>query len=68
MPNQINLLDPLGIAATMRSQLNQMAQSANLPQLPEVPKIMALPGALLNYVPFPLGPDRKGWGRGERAG
>lgn len=37
MAQEVNLLDPLGIAKAVRGQVNQMAIQAKLPPLPEMP-------------------------------
>jgi len=68
MAQEVNLLDPLGIAKAVRGQVNQMAIQAKLPQLPEMPTIkMSMAGLpLLNK--FNQTPDRPGMSRGERAG
>ena len=68
MAQEVNLLDPLGIAKAVRGQVNQMAIQAKLPQLPEMPTIkMSMAGLpLLNQ--FNQMPNRPGWGRGDRAG
>ena len=34
MAQEVNLLDPLGIAKAVRGQVNQMAIQARLPQVP----------------------------------
>jgi len=68
MAQEINLLDPLGVAKMVRGQLNTMAIQANLPQIPEIPSIkMEMAGLpLLNkWAPIP---ERPGMSRGERAG
>jgi len=68
MAQEVNLLDPLGIAKVVRGQGNQMAIQAKLPQLPEMPTIkMNMAGLPLLNV-FNQIPERPGWSRGERAG
>ena len=68
MAQEVNLLDPLGIAKAVRGQVNQMAISAKLPQLPDVPTIK------VNMAGFPLLnqfnqiPNRPGFAREDRAG
>jgi len=68
MAQDVNLLDPLGIAKAVRGQVNQMAIQARLPQLPQMPAInVAMDGLpLLNQ--FNKAPDRPGFSRGDRAG
>ena len=68
MAQEVNLLDPLGIATMVRGQVNTMCVAAKLPQIPEIPTIkMSMAGLpLLNQ--FIKVPERPGWGRGERAG
>lgn len=68
MPQDVNLLDPLGIVKSVRSQVNQMAIQAKLPQLPEVPTIKVNMGGFPLLNQFNPTPDRPGWSRGERAG
>jgi len=63
MPNEVNLLDPLGIANAVRGQVNQMAAQAKLPQLPILPTVS------VKGLPFPNRiPDRPGMSRPDRAG
>jgi len=68
MSQEVNILDPLGIAKAVRGQVNQMAIQAKLPQLPDVPAIKVTMAGLPLLNRFNQIPDRAGWGRGERAG
>jgi len=68
MAQEVNLLDPLGIAKAVRGQVNQMAIQANLPQLPNVPTINVQMDGLPLLNQFNQTPERPGWSRGERAG
>ena len=68
MAQEVNLLDPLGIAKAVRGQVNQMAISAKLPPLPEMPAIKVDMAGLPLLNRFNQIPDRAGMGRGERAG
>ena len=63
MAQEINLLDPLGIAKAVRGQVNQMATQAKLPPLPEVPTVSVKGLPFLNRIP-----DRPGLSRPDRAG
>jgi len=68
MAQEVNLLDPFGVAKMARGQINTMCVAANLPQVPDVPVIkLAMPSLpLLNkWAPIP---ERPGMSRGERAG
>ncbi|KKM67011.1 hypothetical protein LCGC14_1475510 [marine sediment metagenome] len=68
MAQEVNLLDPLGIAKAVRGQVNQMVIQAKLPPLPEMPAIK------VNMAGFPLlnqfNPvlNRPGLSRSDRAG
>ena len=68
MAQEVNLLDPLGIAKAVRGQVNQMAIQAKLPPLPEMPAIKVDMAGLPLLNQFNKVPDRAGMGRGERAG
>ncbi len=68
MAQEVNLLDPLGIAKAVRGQVNQMAIQAKLPQLPELPTIKVSMAGLPLLNQFNQIPDRPGMSRGERAG
>lgn len=68
MAQEVNLLDPLGIAKAMRGQVNQMAVQAKLPQIPEVPTIKMNMAGLPLLNKFNKLPERPGMSRGERAG
>ncbi len=68
MAQEVNLLDPLGIAKAVRGQVNQMAIQANLPPLPEMPTIKVGMAGLPLLNKFNTIPDRPGFSRGERAG
>ena len=39
MPNEINLLDPLGIGKAVKTQVDRMATQAGLPQTPQIPEV-----------------------------
>jgi len=69
MAQEVNLLDPLGIAKAVRGQVNQMAIQAKLPQLPEMPTInVSMAGLpLLNQFKAQA-PNRPGYERADRAG
>ena len=66
MPKEINLLDPLGLAAMAKKQVDQMATQAGMKPLPNIPQLK---------VPDPLGilgrgnpgDERPGYGRNARA-
>ena len=66
MPQEVNLLDPLGIVKAVRGQVNQMATQAKLPQLPELPTVKV--GTLPFFNLFNRISDRPGMSRGDRAG
>ncbi|GAJ05672.1 unnamed protein product [marine sediment metagenome] len=68
MAQEVNLLDPLGIAKAVRGQVNQMATQAKLPQLPELPTIKVSMAGLPLLNQFNQIPDRPGISRGDRAG
>ena len=68
MAQEVNLLDPLGIAKAVRGQVNQMAIQAKLPPLPALPTVNVQMGALPFSNLFNKLPDRPGFGRGDRAG
>jgi len=68
MAQEVNLLDPLGIAKAVRGQVNQMAIQAKLPPLPEMPTIKVSMAGLPLLNQFNQIPDRPGFSRGERAG
>ena len=68
MAQEVNLLDPLGIAKAVRGQVNQVAFQAKLPPLPEMPAINVGMAGLPLLNRFNPIPDRAGMGRGERAG
>lgn len=52
MPNEINLLDPLGIGKVVKTQVDQMATQAGLPQTPKIPEVKS---AAVTNVLDPLG-------------
>jgi len=62
MAKEFNVLDPLGIAAAVKKQADQMATQAGMSPLPNIPHIK---------LPDPLGilggqsnpDDRRGYGR-----
>jgi len=61
MAKEFNVLDPLGIAAAVKRQADQMATQAGMSPLPDIPQIK---------LPDPLGilsqsnpGDRRGYGR-----
>lgn len=61
MANEFNVLDPLGIAAALKKQADQMATQAGMKPLPDLPQIK---------LPSPLGilgrgnpSDRRGLGK-----
>jgi len=68
MAQQVNLLDPLGIAKMVRGQVNQMAISAKLPPLPEMPALSVDMAGLPLLNQFNQTADRPGMSRGDRAG
>lgn len=68
MPQEVNILDPLGIAKVVRGQVNQMATQAKLPALPELPSVSVKVGPVSLFNPFNKIPNRPGLGREERAG
>jgi len=68
MAQEVNLLDPLGIAKAVRGQVNQMAIQARLPQVPEVPTITVSMAGLPLLNRFNQITDRPGMSRGDRAG
>lgn len=68
MAQDVNLLDPLGIAKAVRGQVNQMALSAKMPPLPEMPAINVSMAGLPLLNQFNTVPDRPGMSRGDRAG
>ena len=68
MAQEVNLLDPLGIAKAVRGQVNQMAIQAKLPQLPDVPTIKVGMAGLPLLNQFNKIPDRPGLARTDRAG
>ncbi len=68
MAQEVNLLDPLGIAKAVRGQVNLMAIQAKLPLLPEMPTIKVGMAGLPLLNQFNQTPDRPGFGRGDRAG
>ena len=65
MPNEINLLDPLGIGKAVKTQVDSMATQAGLPQTPQIPEIKTAATKLLD----PLGifsrssNERPGYGK-----
>ena len=68
MAQEVNLLDPLGVAKMMRGQVNAMCVAAKLPTLPEMPVIkMNMPSLPLLNKWTPMA-ERPGMSRGERAG
>ena len=68
MAQEVNLLDPLGIAKAVRGQVNQMAVQAKLPPLPEMPAINVNMAGLPLLNTFNMIPNRPGLSRGDRAG
>ena len=68
MAQQVNLLDPLGIAKVVRGQVNQMAIQVKLPPLPEMPAISVNMAGLPLLNQFNPIPDRPGLSRADRAG
>ena len=68
MAQEVNLLDPLGIAKAVRGQVNQMAIQANLPQVPDVPTIKVSMAGLPLLNQFNKIPDRPGFAKEDRAG
>lgn len=68
MAQEVNLLDPLGIAKAVRGQVNQMAIQAKLPQLPEMPAIKVNMAGLPLVNTFNKMPNRPGYGISDRAG
>ena len=68
MPQEVNLLDPLGIAKAVRGQVNSMAIQAKLPQLPSVPTVNIPMDGLPFLNRFNPIANRPGFGRGDRAG
>ena len=68
MAQEVNLLDPLGIAKAVRGQVNQMAIQAKLPPLPEMPAISVNMAGLPLLNQFNRIPDRAGLARSDRAG
>ena len=68
MAQEVNLLDPLGIAKAVRGQVNQMAISAKLPPLPDMPTINVGMAGLPLLNQFNQAIDRPGMSRGDRAG
>jgi len=68
MAQEINLLDPFGVAKMARGQLNSMCVAAKLPTLPEMPVIKMNMSGLPLLNKWNSIPDRPGMSRGERAG
>jgi len=68
MAQEVNLLDPLGIAKAVRGQVNQMAIQAKLPQLPDVPAIKVGMAGLPFLNQFNQASNRPGYERSDRAG
>ena len=68
MAQEVNILDPLGIAKAVRGQVNQMATQAKLPPLPEVPAINVSMAGLPLLNRFNQTLNRPGYGREDRAG
>ena len=68
MAQEVNLLDPLGIAKAVRGQVNQMASQAKLPQIPTLPAINVSMDGLPLLNTFNQISDRPGYERSERAG
>ncbi len=68
MAQEVNLLDPPGIAKAVRGQVNQMATQAKLPPLPEMPAVNVRMAGLPLLNQFNKVPNRPGYERSDRAG
>lgn len=68
MARQVNILDPLGIAKTVRGQVNTLAAQAKLPPLPELPSVNVNVEGMPLVNAFNQTPDRPGYALSDRAG
>jgi len=68
MAQEVNILDPLGIAKVVRGQVNTMAAQAKLPLLPEMPSVKVNMSGLPLVNTFNQTVNRPGYGIADRAG